>query len=367
MHRSYTGLLDALLANPDFLQWARGEKPEDDARWDQWVGNNPDRREILQKARVLAKVMEEAPVEVSDDYIESRIRQALTIAKQKEVKSSQVRKLLPAIGYRWAVAASLLLAVGIGMVIYGMRKDNSHDAVVLAKEERGQAADSTRILNMDRVVKYVQLPDGSSVVLHRNSSIRFPNRFDPAKREVYLSGEAFFEVTKNPAQPFYVYANELVAQVHGTSFSVKAGHQDGQVEVAVKTGKVWVYTNKEAEASRGEPAARLILTQNEQASFDRNNLTLVRSTQKSPVLLNLVIEHQPFAYSEAPIGEVFTALSKAYGVDIEYNKDQMANCSITATLGDEPLENKIKWICTILEADYEITEEKIHIRGNSCL
>ena len=44
----------------------------------------------------------------------------------------------------------------------------------------------------------------------------------------------------------------------------------------------------------------------------------------------------------------------------------MAECSITATLGDEPLENKLKWICTILEAEYAINDDQITIKGSSC-
>ncbi|WP_247236148.1 FecR family protein [Telluribacter sp. SYSU D00476] len=355
------------MKNSDFLKWARGEKPEDDARWEEWVKVEPLRRAVLENAIALVNSVEANSLEVSDIYVEHRIRQALRIAKniEEERRRNKVVRLFARIKYRWAVAASLIVALGIGLLLYG--SVHSGEGSALSKIGEGEYTGLTEIKNSDGDVKYVRLPDGSSVVLQGYSSIRHPRQFDPAKREVYLSGEAFFEVTKNPEQPFYVYANELVAQVHGTSFSIRAGRKDGQVEVAVKTGKVYVYSHREAESANGEPAARLVLTQNEQASFDRTNLTLVRSTQKSSVLLNLAIEHQPFTYSEAPVGEVFAALGNAYGVDIDYNKDQMANCSITATLGDEPLENKIRWICTILEADYEITEEKIRIKGNSCL
>src|SRR5690606_37260897 len=76
------------------------------------------------------------------------------------------------------------------------------------------------VVNTERPFKYVQLPDGSSVVLHRNSTLKYPQTFDSTKREVYLIGEAFFEITKNAEQPFFVYAGEVIAKVHGTSFSV---------------------------------------------------------------------------------------------------------------------------------------------------
>jgi transmembrane sensor len=62
------------------------------------------------------------------------------------------------------------------------------------------------------------LEDGTTVHLEKGSRLSFPVHFDPKKREVVLSGEAFFEVTENPSKPFYVYANELITRVLGTSF-----------------------------------------------------------------------------------------------------------------------------------------------------
>ncbi len=61
-------------------------------------------------------------------------------------------------------------------------------------------------------------------------------------RDVYLSGEAFFEVTKNPDRPFRVFANEIVTKVLGTSFTVRSFENDTTIQVIVRTGKVTVYS-----------------------------------------------------------------------------------------------------------------------------
>ncbi|MEO6684560.1 MAG: FecR domain-containing protein, partial [Dyadobacter sp.] len=225
------------------------------------------------------------------------------------------------------------------------------------------------VVNENNKVKYVQLPDGSSVVLRKNSRISYNKKFDADKRVVVLSGEAFFEVTKDPARPFFVYANELVTKVLGTSFSIKADKNDKNVLVAVKSGKVSVFSSTDKhvkEYQNGTKLSALLLTSNQQVTFERSKSRLVRSSVTGSILLNIPIENQKFIYSETPVSEVFASLEKAYGIDIEYNEQIMSHCSITATLGDEPLDNKLKWICAILEANYQISENKISITGNSC-
>jgi transmembrane sensor len=371
MHHRFTSSLQQLLADPGFIQWARGEKPEDDTIWKEWAGQDEERAKLLEKARELVNAVNSENQELTDEHIEHKINQALRIAKQKELlkKTRYFTSIRPLFTSGWNVAASLLIVFGLGFALFRIYKNNKQKLAPAVAVSREKRETMTEVVNQGRSLKYVQLPDGSSVVLHKNSSVKYPKQFAASKREVYLTGEAFFEVTKNPEQPFFVYANELVAKVHGTSFSVKAGADDEQVIVAVKTGKVSVFTQKDAKAKQytdDKQLAALMLTPNQQATFERNHDRLFRTTLSTAILLNIPIENQAFTYSETPAEAVFTALSKAYGVDIEFNKEIMSQCSITATLGDEPLENKLKWICTILEAEYEITPEKITIRANPC-
>ena len=86
------------------------------------------------------------------------------------------------------------------------------------------------------------LQDGSTVILEPGGEFRYNEKFlNP--REVYLSGDAFFEVTKDASRPFLVYANEITTKVLGTSFRIKANQGEKEIVVAVKTGKVSVMAN----------------------------------------------------------------------------------------------------------------------------
>ncbi|SEJ11146.1 FecR family protein [Dyadobacter sp. SG02] len=350
-------LLQSLLENPAFRCWADGKCPGDNAVWEKWATEHENGPDILRQAIAVTRAVPVRDEHLTDEYIQSKVNDALQAAKrQAQMEAGGKREpLFPVFLSGWNVAASLLIVAGLCFALFRIY-NRAHPAAKVVQAVQYVNA-MKEVANTERPFKYVQLPDGSSVVLHRNSTLKYPQAFKNEKREVYLTGEAFFEVTKNPDQPFFVYAGELVAKVHGTSFSIKAIADEKEITVAVKTGKVSVFS---------EASPTLLLTSSQQATYERAHAKLVRSALKSPVLLNIPIENQEFTYSETPAAAVFDALGQAYGVNIAFDRNSLAHCSITATLGDEPLENKLKWLCTILEAHYTITEDSITITGNPC-
>lgn len=358
LHDQSGHLLQSLLENPAFRCWAEGRCAEDEAVWQEWATEHEDGHAILRQAVEIVRAVPVRDEHLTEEYIQRKVSDALQAAKrQEQMETSQKKEsFFPVFLSGWNVAASLLIVAGLGFALFRIYH-HTHPAPKTAQTSAPTNA-LKEVANIERPFKYVQLPDGSSVVLHRNSTLKYPRAFTGKKREVYLTGEAFFEVTKNPEQPFLVYAEELVAKVHGTSFSIKAIADEKEITVAVKTGKVSVFSE------RASPT--LLLTCNQQATFERSHAKFVRSALKSPVLLNIPIENQEFTYSEAPATAVFDALAKAYGVNMVFDRNSLAHCSITATLGDEPLENKLKWLCTILEAKYTINEDSITITGNPC-
>lgn len=98
----------------------------------------------------------------------------------------------------------------------------------------------------------VKLDDGSVVWLNAASTLRFPFRFDSSKREVYLTGEAYFEVAKNTKVPFIVHTNYADIKVHGTSFNVNA-YEDEIFSASLVEGSVSaVRENKQVTLQPGQ-------------------------------------------------------------------------------------------------------------------
>ncbi|MFA4867021.1 MAG: FecR domain-containing protein [Pedobacter sp.] len=98
----------------------------------------------------------------------------------------------------------------------------------------------------------VLLADGSRVWLNSGSRLVYPNTFKGSKREVYLQGEAFFEVFHNKEQPFHVYVKDVDVKVLGTSFNVRAYPDEKNLKTTLLTGSV------ELSAENNKNRTRLI-------------------------------------------------------------------------------------------------------------
>ena len=107
---------------------------------------------------------------------------------------------------------------------------------------KGKKVEKNNVLKIPYGKKLsVTLQDGTVVMLNSGSTLSYPASFSgKAKREVYLQGEAFFEVAKNPEQPFFVKTNTIYTQVYGTVFNVSAYTEDGVAEVVLVEGSVGV-------------------------------------------------------------------------------------------------------------------------------
>lgn len=367
MSHSTERLVKDLLENPTFIAWVLEENPELDRYWVDWAKEDYSNKTALDHARLKLLTSKNEIAGITDEHIAYKVSQSLEIAKRREKSFKTIKPSFNLFRPYWLTAASVIFILAAGLGFYKTYHSNS--TFTENQKQFPVSSEIIEVVNSNHHVRYIQLPDGSSVVLQKNSRISFPKQFDANKRVVVLSGEAFFEVTKDAERPFFVYANELVTKVLGTSFSVSANENGKNVFVAVKTGKVSVFSNNDKHAldyKSGKKLSALLLMPNQQATFERDKFTVAKINTRRSALLKIPIENQSFNYNETPVSEVFSSLERAYGVRIDYNEKVMAQCSITATLGDEPLDNKLKWICAILEADYQINGDKINIKGNSC-
>ncbi|MBN8822550.1 MULTISPECIES: FecR family protein [unclassified Spirosoma] len=368
--------LQHLLENPRFRDWVLSAGQVDNAYWEQWLNTDPTRITLVDEARTILISLQDKPVSYSDDYISQRVELALAKAKEQLVDSEKQSSatIYPFWSWinrkqsAWVAAASIILIIGTGL-IYFWQTQQGVSTYVYADQIARHKGVLKEVVNERSKPMTVWLPDHSSVVLFTNSRLSYPPEFKGPNREVYLSGEAFFEVAKNANKPFFVYANELVTKVLGTSFSIRAFASQANVDVVVKSGKVAVFAQSDQRApvlKNSRELTGMVLLPNQQATFHRSEVRLTRNLVDSPTLLSIPIENQHFKFSGTPINQVFATLENAYGVDIVFDEEVMASCSITATLEDEPLFTKLNWICSIIEAKYVVTDGQIVVSGKPC-
>jgi transmembrane sensor len=269
---------------------------------------------------------------------------------------------------RWAAAA--LLAVGLGTA--GLQLTQT--PTVATQQPATTAIATTPAWSPNELLVYtnstkqpatIRLPDGSMVFLSPNSRLQYPQQFTGPNRQVYLTGEASFDVQHDAAHPFRVYTDKLVTTVLGTLFTVRSYSNQSQVLVKVRRGKVRV-TPRLADSMHPEvlspTLASLVVRPNQQAVYSAKAQELTKELVAQPA----VLVNQPFAFDDRPVSEVLAALEKAYGVDIVYDENKLANCTVSLALKDESLFNKLAILCKTLGASYELLDMQIVIHSQGC-
>ncbi|HEY1057007.1 MAG TPA: FecR family protein, partial [Emticicia sp.] len=332
-YETYT--LEEFITDEDFIRWVKYPTEESEQFFQALITNTPSQAKRIHTARLAIQQLaiaskQEAPtteIPVIWTDIEENLAQGQTPRTGRQVSWRY-----------WAAAASIILILG---VIFWLNKNIwVKPTSVYTELTTSSQKPIKEVVNTSKSVMPVNMPDGSQVKLQPNSRLSYNESFSGELREVYLSGEAFFDVKKNAKIPFVVYANGLVTKVLGTSFSIKAYEQDKQVSVDVKTGKVSVYA-QQSNANADPETKGVVLTPNQQVIYSKENEHLTRTLVAKPTILLNNQQLQGFAFKNAPIDEIFSALEKAYGVEIIYDKEVMLNCRLTTSLTNETLFEKL--------------------------
>ncbi len=362
---------EEFVADSAFRRWVQQPDAASEAFWAAFLRDYPEQTEPIRQAAEVVRQLALATAPVAQETqpeeqeaIWQAIRQRLG-TEPEEVKSvpTPVRWL-----WAWtAAAASVALLLGLGW--WGLRAKLMPETGDPYPRLVAQAEVSlVEKVNAGEGPLTVTLPDGSSVILRKGSRLSYPKTFPAQKRDVYLTGEAFFEVAKNPQQPFFVYANELTTKVLGTSFNVKAYPNDRDVVVQVRTGKVSVFTQSDpdlTEKATSRELTGIVLTPNQQVVFARAEVRLTKSLVTQPAVLKSAPVAR-FVFNAAPVSEVFAALEQAYGIDVVFDEESLAACQLTADLSDEPLFEKLTIICQSIEARYEVLDAQVVVSGKGC-
>jgi hypothetical protein len=267
------------------------------------------------------------------------------------------------------VAASIAFLLISGWVVYtlSVKKETPQ----IASKEKVIAPQAGMIEKNNATAKPMQviLEDGSKITLAANGRIRYASQFIAAKREVYLEGEAFFDIAKDPERPFFVYSNGLVTKVLGTSFTIKAYGNSNEVTVEVKTGRVSVFAESDPafKQKTSSPALQgVVLRPNQKIIYSREDVRMVKTLVERPEMVVAKAEIPAFEFEDTPASAVFDTIGKAYGIEILYDEELLKDCPLTATLDNQTLHEKLSIICKAVESSYEILDGQIVIHSKGC-
>ena len=362
----YTEIED-FLSDESFRLWVLENQNNQD--WEEWTLKNTERAKLVEEARYWLLAMKVEKTKMLPSTIESALQNTWRKIALKEEKLNQnVNSKIW--NHNWFRSAAAVLVIGLLFSLayrnYTLSNDTKQVYQELISENDEGLVEQNNNSNNPQIIT---LSDGSSILLQPKSKLSYPKTFIGNKRTVYLSGEAFFEISKNPKKPFYVYANEIVTKVVGTSFRICAFENQPNIEVIVRTGKVKVNSNNQAKKTSKE---EVVLLPNEALRFVRETSKFHKITDisKDGIVKQAAktIEQLSFDFTDTPVSQIFKAIEQAYEVEIDFPKEKLKNCHLTTSLNDQPLPEKLKIICKSLgnNASYEMNGNQIIITSQGC-
>jgi transmembrane sensor len=286
---------EEFILDDDFMKWVLHPTQETDRYWNGFLQKHPEKKQQVKEAVFMIKAIRAVEPAFSQQRFDR-------VYNNAQPSSTPVRK----IGWMVAkIAAVFLLLVSIGGVWYYLQTDRQFFPMELATAEQiekgrvilpdgtinefetertqirqttsgeltinsdtlslGEATEKAGKTAMAQVIipygkrSDITLADGTRIWLNSGSQLSYPVNFTGNSREVYLSGEAFFEVESDPAKPFHVITGDMKIRVTGTKFNVTSYASDQTTQTVLLSGKVSAAKNQRfARTVELEPGERIV-------------------------------------------------------------------------------------------------------------
>ena len=220
----------------------------------------------------------------------------------------------------------------------------------------------SRMAGMEKVVANneaveVLLDDGTRLIVNRNSTLRYSKKFMAGEREVFLSGEAWFDVARDTTRPFVVDAGAALVEVLGTSFNVNAYKENPVVEITVESGLV-------AMSAKEDQKDLIVMKAGSGGTYHKGQkeLTLLASSDPN----NISWKTRDLYFDGSSLREVCDLVNRVYGANMVITNPGLASCEITVTFKDQTLEAILKVLEMTLDLDISRSGNEIRLDGKGC-
>jgi transmembrane sensor len=287
------------------------------------------------------KNMIEVNTDSAWEKLKNRIEQTQTgTTHEKNISFSSGRWSIP---YYLRIAAILIVATGLSYLFYRtvIQPDRNLQNKLTINSGSDQSIEST-------------LPDGSTVLLRARSRLQFEHQAS-GTREVVLTGEAYFDVSPNPDEPFIVVTDQALVEVIGTSFSVHVDDNNNQVKVLVESGHVLL-------TDRSNKKNSLVIESGYIGIVSRDGIKQVENQD----INYLAWKTKMLVFRETRLEDVIHDLNHTFGTNIVYGDARMAGCRFTGTFYNQPVDTLLQVLKTAFNLELEYTRSQITLIGEGC-
>jgi transmembrane sensor len=302
-----------------------------------WLGENERNRIYFNQVKTIferaAAVTERQEFNADAAWVKVKAQ----LHKKQETKTVRLTPETSSQKFFWRIAASIVVALGIGFFTYESLFNKPETIEVITKKT--SEADT--------------LPDGSGVFLNKETQLAYT--FDKRKKThvVKLKGEAYFNVNHKGDKNFIVEAEGIYIKDIGTSFNVKAYPDSSTVEVVVEEGKVFFYTDNDSG---------VYLQENGKGVYNKKTK---KFTVEQPEPNVAAYKTRFFIFSDTDLATVARTLNEVYDRKISFSQN-LATCRLTVTFNNESIEEIAAIIAETLSLKTVTSDSGILLEGEGC-
>ena len=347
MHQVKPDITD-LLADESFINYCRNSSPQDIAFWENYISQNPSQQETIEIAKQeffsLFNALADADRREQAERLKNKLNQneISPVVKMGDWVEKEPARKFP-LWLKLAVTAAVMLPLAFFTIrFFTSSNNNTIKTFATALGER----------------KNIQLPDGSVVNLNAGSKITIDENFGISSRDVYLTGEAFFDIKHNAKSPFIVHTPAMDIKALGTAFDVKAYENERLTETSLIRGLIEV-TLKEHDNQV------LLLHPNQKIAWKHLDKAVANNHLNKPEKKNINVQQvmpnnikatdrgdikeigwkeNKLIFDDDSFSDIAVLLERWYGVRIEFMDESIKNYHFTGVYEKEDLKTVLEFM-----------------------
>ena len=202
----------------------------------------------------------------------------------------------------------------------------------------------------------LQLSDGTKAYLNAGTVLKYPVNFLKGKnRQVFLTGEAFFDVAKDADHPFIVNADKLNIRVLGTRFNVSTYPEDKTTDVVLEEGSVRLF----AKTENFNPEKSTLLEPGHKGSFSKEDNSITTKAVNTDIYTSWI--NGELVFRNMTFENILKKMERHYDVNIVNTNATLANEEFNARFGDEPIQKILEYFKITYAIDFTVDDNKITI------
>lgn len=328
------------ISDETFCNYARGLNNNDVEEWKDWMNENADNKKIAEEAKRYIQLLRFKKKSLPEDYIHNEwYRLSNKIDSNKPITFKQKRRYKIKM---WQSIAAVFIFLCILSLLFSRKVFFNQENKIVYNEfvaPKGQ-------------IKKILLPDSTTIILNSDSKLKYNDNFGKKKREVFLEGEAYFDVIHNSNKPFIVHTCENTVKVIGTAFNISAFPDDNIHLISLERGKIKLTKTGEHYSFLFPNQIYLLIRNNNQSKiFKSQNIKLYSSWKEGEIRF----VNQTFV-------NITTKLERSHNVFFNIKNNKIKNCRYTGKFNRKQNIKKILEIIKLTTPfDYKIKNDTITI------